>query len=192
MLSNVCRHHLSVLGGSIVENPLHKVVAVLVASYINQRDSGTITAALADTVEVAAQKLGTPNLETFLHHLGGKLVSAVLGCITDDMVNGSAAIRRSTVLADVLDAPVPKLPMSNDVDVGKDLFDAGPLSSVRPRTSRTETGSAYFVLLEAVLEDVLDDQASGLAQGNLVPHAAESFIDILHDLGRRRRPSKLE
>jgi hypothetical protein len=192
VLSDVCRHHLSVLGGSIVENPLHQVVAILVAGNINQRDPGTITAALADTVEVAAQELGTPNLETLLHHLGGKLVSAVLGCITDDMVNGPAAIRRSTVLADVLDAPVPELPVSNDVDVGKDLFDAGPLSSVSPRTSRTGMGSACLVLLETVLEDVLDDQASGLTQGNLVPHTAESFIDILHDLGRGRRPSELE
>jgi hypothetical protein len=45
------------------------------------------------------------------------------------MVNGSAAISWSTVLANVLNAPVAKLAMSNDIDACKDLFNAGTLGN---------------------------------------------------------------
>jgi hypothetical protein len=43
------------------------------------------------------------------------------------MVDGTAAILRSTMLADVLDAPVAKLAMGDNVNVGKDLLNAGAL-----------------------------------------------------------------
>jgi hypothetical protein len=43
------------------------------------------------------------------------------------MVDSSAAISWGTVLADVLDAPVAKLAMSNDVDACQDLLNARAL-----------------------------------------------------------------
>jgi hypothetical protein len=43
------------------------------------------------------------------------------------MVNGTATVRRSTVLADVLDTPVAELTMCNDVDVLQNLFNASTL-----------------------------------------------------------------
>lgn len=43
------------------------------------------------------------------------------------MVDGTAAVGRGAVLANVLDAPVAKLPVSNNVDVGEDFLDAGSL-----------------------------------------------------------------
>lgn len=43
------------------------------------------------------------------------------------MVNGSASILRRSVLADVLNAPVTELSMSNDINAGKDFIDARTL-----------------------------------------------------------------
>ena len=57
------------------------------------------------------------------------------------------------------------------------------------RISRIET---YLVLLQAVLEDVLDDQTTSLTKGDLVPHPTKCLVDILHDLWRRLGPAKLE
>lgn len=54
MLSNVCSHCLSVLGRSIVKNPLNQVVTVLIARNINERNSGAISTTLADTVKIPA------------------------------------------------------------------------------------------------------------------------------------------
>jgi len=50
----------------------------------------------------------------------------------------------------------------------------------------------YLVFLKTILEDVLDDQATGLTQGDLVPHTTEGFVDVPHDLGRRVTPAQLK
>ena len=50
----------------------------------------------------------------------------------------------------------------------------------------------YLVLFEAIFENVLHDQTSGLAQRDFVPHALKSLVDVLHDLGRGLCPAKLE
>lgn len=44
--------------------------------------------------------------------------------------------------------------------------------------------SAYLIFLETILEDVLDNQAASFAQSDFVPHASQSLVDELHDLGR--------
>ena len=51
---------------------------------------------------------------------------------------------------------------------------------------------SYLVFLETVLEYILDDQTAGLTESNLMPHAAESLVDIAHDLRRRVTPTKFE
>jgi hypothetical protein len=50
----------------------------------------------------------------------------------------------------------------------------------------------YLVFLQAVLEDVLDDQGASLTKSNFMPHTPKSLIDILHDLRWRLSPAKLE
>jgi len=52
--------------------------------------------------------------------------------------------------------------------------------------------STYLVFLEAVFKDVLNDQATSLAQSDLVPHSAKGLVDILHDLRWRLSPAKLK
>lgn len=46
----------------------------------------------------------------------------------NDMLNGTILVVRSTVLADVLDAPVSELTVGEDVNFGYHLFDGRTLS----------------------------------------------------------------
>ncbi len=128
MLPDMSRHNLPMLRDRIIENPLDKIVAILVARDINKWNSSAILAALANTIKITTKKVVSTNLETFLNDFGGELISAIFGCVPDDVVDGSASVGRSTMLADMLNAPVSKLTVSNDVNVGKDFFDARSLS----------------------------------------------------------------
>lgn len=127
VLSDMSSYHLTMLRRSVVKNPLNKVISVLVTGNVNQRDTGAIAAPLANSIEVSAEKLSITNFEALLHHLGGKLISAILCSIPNDVVDGSAAIRGSSMLAYMLDAPVPKLAVSHNVDVCEDFFDTRAL-----------------------------------------------------------------
>ena len=127
VLPDMGSHDLAVLRSGVGQDPLDEVVAVLVAGNVDERNTRAVVTTLADAVEVALEELRTTNLQTLLNDLRGKLVHAVLGRIADDMVDGTAAILRSTMLADVLDAPVAKLAMGDNVNVGKDLLNAGAL-----------------------------------------------------------------
>ena len=127
VLAYVSSNDFAVLRVGVGEDILHEVVAILIAGDIDQGDPGSVDAALADAVEIPSKKLGTSNLETLLHNLGCKLIHAVLGSIADDVVNRATTIRRGSMFTDVLDAPVAKLAMSDDVDVREDLLDAGTL-----------------------------------------------------------------
>lgn len=127
MLPDVSGDHLAVLRSCVVQDPLDEVVAVLVAGNIDEWDTSTILATFADSIEVATQEISASNLEALFNHLGRELIRTVLGCVANDMVDGSAAVRRATMLADVLDAPVSKLAMGDDVYVGKNFLDAWAL-----------------------------------------------------------------
>ena len=110
------------------ENVLDEIVAVLVAGDVDQWDARTIETAFTDSIKIAAEEVNTANLEALLNDLGCKLVHAILRSIADDMVNGSAAVSWGAMLADVLDAPVAKLPMSNDINACQDLLNARALN----------------------------------------------------------------
>jgi len=127
VLSNVLGNNLTMLRVGVSENVLDQVISVLVACNINQWNAWPIKTTFANTIEIAAQEINATNLEALLNDLGGKLVHAVLRGIANDMVNGTAAISWGTMLADVLDAPVAELAMSDNVNACKDLLDAGAL-----------------------------------------------------------------
>lgn len=122
------------LRSCIVQDPLDEVVAVLVAGNIDERNTGAIAATLANSIEVSAEEVSATNLEALLYHFGRKLVGAVLGCVSDDVVDGSAAIRRTAMLTNVLNTPVSELAVGDNVDVGENLFNAGALSDQSQRT----------------------------------------------------------
>lgn len=127
VLADMGGDNLAVLGSRMGQDVLNEVVAVLVAGNVDQRDPGTVDAAFADAVQVAGKEIGAANLQTLLNNLGGKLVHAVLGSITDHMVDRPAAVCRGTVFANVLNAPVAKLSVGHNINVGQDLLNAGTL-----------------------------------------------------------------
>lgn len=127
MFADVSSDHVSVLGIRVGQDVLNEIIAILVAGNVNQWNTRTVKTALADPVKVAAKKLGASDLEAFLNNLGRELIHGILRSVPNDMINGTAAVRRGTMLANVLDAPVAKLTVRHDVDVGKDFLDARAL-----------------------------------------------------------------
>jgi len=127
VLANVLGDNLAMLRVGVCENVLDEVVAVLITRNINQGNARTIVVTFTDSIKVASKEVDTADLEALLNNLRSELVHAVLGSIADDMVNGSAAISWGTMLADMLNAPVAELSMSDNVDAGKNLLDARAL-----------------------------------------------------------------
>ena len=158
---------------------------------VDERHARAIGTSLADTIQVPVQKLATTNLEAFLDDLGGILVHAILCTEAEDVVNGATTVGGRAMLADVLNAPVAELAVSNNVDAGQDLIDARTLLQFS-MDREYEIGSAYLVLLQTILEDVLYNEAAGLAQCDLVPHATQGFVDVAHNLRWRITPTKFE
>jgi hypothetical protein len=128
VLADVGSHNLTVLGAGVSQNILNQVVSVLVTGNVNEGNAGSVGTALADAVQVASEEFGSSNLEALLDDLGRKLVGAVLRRIANNMINGPAAVGGGTVLADVLDAPIAKLAVGNNVNVGEDFLNAGTLA----------------------------------------------------------------
>lgn len=98
------------------EDVLDEVVAILITRNVDQGNAWTIKATLANAIKVATEEFRTTNLEALFNDLRSKLIHAVLRSVTDDVVNGAATISWSTMLADVLNAPVTELSVSNNID----------------------------------------------------------------------------
>lgn len=124
-------HDLAVLRVGVRQDVLDEVITILVACDIDQGYTRAVDTSLTHSVQVANEKFGPANLQALLHDLGGELIHRVLRRVADDVINRTAAVCRGAMLADVLDAPIAKLAMSHDVDVGKDLLDAGALERIK-------------------------------------------------------------
>lgn len=69
MLADVDGDLLSLLLMSVHQDPLDEVVAVLIASDVDERDSWSIWVRSGDDVEVSVKELNASDLETFLNDL---------------------------------------------------------------------------------------------------------------------------
>ena len=127
VLSNMSSHDVAMLRAGVGKDVLNQVVAVLVTGNVNERDARSVGTALADTIQVSTKELGPANFQALLNNFGGKLIRAVLGSVSDDVVDGTAAVSGGAVLANVLDAPVAKLPVGYNVNIGEDFLNAGSL-----------------------------------------------------------------
>lgn len=165
VLADVGSHNLTTLRIAVGEDVLDEVVTELISGNVDERHAWAIWTSLADAVKVAIEEVAATDLQALLDDLRRELVHAVLGREVDDMVDGAGTIRDGTMLADVLDAPVTELTVGDDVDARHDFVDAWAL-----------------VLLQAILKDVLDNETAGLTKSDLMPHAAKSLVDVLHDL----------
>lgn len=68
VLSNVRRHHLPVLRSGVIQNPLDQVVAVLVASNVNQRNSSPVPAPFTHTIQVATEEIRATDFKALFHN----------------------------------------------------------------------------------------------------------------------------
>lgn len=144
MLANLAADNLAVLSATVGQNVLDEVVSKLITSNyeevsnrtlqthalqltIDQRHTRTIRATFANTLQVPVQEVGVANLEALLNDFRRVLIHAVLSCEAEDVVDGAAAIGGSTMLTNVLNAPVTELASSNDIDACKNLIDARTL-----------------------------------------------------------------
>lgn len=55
-----------------------------------------------------------------------------------------------------------------------------------------EVQGTNLVILKTILKDVLHNQTASFAESNFVPHAAESLIDVLHDLWGSALPAEFK
>lgn len=116
---------LRILG--IVNDPLNQVVAVLIRRDVNDGQAGPVIVSLGNLVQISLTKLAASNLEALFHNLRGKLVEAILHGIANNVVDSPSAIGWCTMLANVLNAPVAKLAMGDQVNISEDLFNARAL-----------------------------------------------------------------
>jgi hypothetical protein len=77
--------------------------------------------------EVTLEELNTTDLQTFLHNFGGKLIDAIAVRVGEDVVNDSALVWRGAMLAEMLNAPVSKLTVGDEINVGNDFLDGRAL-----------------------------------------------------------------
>ena len=144
VLADVAADDLTVVRIAVGEDVLDEVVSELVASNyehvsirtskaresrltVDQGHAGTVGTTFADALQVLVQEVGVTNLQALLNDLRSVLVHTVFGGKTQDMVNGAASVSGRSVFADVLDAPVSKLTVSNNVDASENFVDTGTL-----------------------------------------------------------------
>ena len=127
VLSNMSSDNVPMLRAGVGQDVLNQVVSVLVTGDVNERNARPVGTTFADPIQVSTKELRSANLQALLDNLRRELVRAVLGGVSNNVVDGTAAVGRSAVFADVLDAPVSKLPVGNNVYVRKDFLDAGSL-----------------------------------------------------------------
>ena len=127
MLANMRSNNFPVLWVGVLQNILNQVIAILITGNVDQRDAGTIQATFTDTIKVTTKKVDTTNLKAFFNNLRSKLIHAVFGSVTDNMVNSPATISWCSMLADMLNTPVAELSMGNNVNAGKNFFNARTL-----------------------------------------------------------------
>jgi hypothetical protein len=77
MLADVNGNLLSLMMVGVHQDPLDEVIAVLVASNVDEWDAWTIGMRSGDDSEITFQEFRSTDLQALLDHLGGELVNAV-------------------------------------------------------------------------------------------------------------------
>jgi len=110
------------------QNVLDQVVSVLVASNVDQRNPRTVMATFTDSVKVPTEEINPTDFQTLFNNFGGKLIHAVFGSISNNMINCPTAIGWCAMLTNVLNAPIAKLSVSDNVNACKHLLDTWTLN----------------------------------------------------------------
>ena len=94
---------------------------------VDKGHSRAVRTTFTNPLQVSSQEVSTADFQALLDHLRSELINAVFGCIAQDMFDGPATISWRSMLANVLDAPIAELPVSDDVDVVKNFIDTRAL-----------------------------------------------------------------
>jgi hypothetical protein len=97
---------------------------------VDNGETRTLWVRLANATKVSLKKSWFTNLEALLDCLGGVLIHGVFGSTKYDEIDGALTILRSAVFTDVLDTPVSKLTMNDDVNAVENLVNAWALEIV--------------------------------------------------------------
>ena len=146
VLPDMSSHNFSMLSSGVGEDPLNEIVTELVTRYVDKRNARTVGTTLANAIEIFLQKVITANLETFLDNLGGILIGTILSSKAEDVIDSAVSISWSTMFADVLNTPVAKLTVGDNINGAENFIDTRAL-----------------ILFEAVLKNILNDKATSLS-----------------------------
>jgi hypothetical protein len=69
VLSDVGCHYFAMLRSRVVQDPLNKIVSVLVTRNVDKGDASAVKTPFADTIEIPTKKVAATNLQTLLNHL---------------------------------------------------------------------------------------------------------------------------
>ena len=94
---------------------------------IDQGHARAVRTAGANPREIAIKKLSAANFKAFFDDLGSKLVHAIVASPQEDMLDGTILVMRSSVLTDVLDAPITELAMGEEIDFCKNFLNGRAL-----------------------------------------------------------------
>ena len=94
MLANVDSNLLALVMMSVHQNPLNQVVAVLVSSDVDERDTRAIGASSSDNTKIAIQEIKSTNLQALLNNFRRELVDAVVVRVCEDVVDDTTFVRR--------------------------------------------------------------------------------------------------
>lgn len=111
----------------MLQDILDQIIAILITGDVDQRNARTIMATFANSIKVTTKKVNSTNLKTLLDNLRRELIHAIFRSISDNMVNCSATISWCSMFADMLNTPIAKLTMGNDVDTSEDFLNARTL-----------------------------------------------------------------
>jgi hypothetical protein len=127
VLADVNRDLLTLVVVGIHQDPLNQVVAVLIPGNVDEWDARTIWMRSGNDAEVTFKELHATDLEALFDNFGSELIDTVAVGIAKDMVNDSALVWRGAVLAEMLNTPISKLPVGDEINVVDDFFDGRAL-----------------------------------------------------------------
>lgn len=94
---------------------------------IDQRHARAVRTASANTGKITVKELSTTNFKTFFNNLRSELVHAIISGPHEDMLDGTVLVMWSSVLTDVLDAPIAKLAVGEEINFCKNFLNSRAL-----------------------------------------------------------------
>jgi hypothetical protein len=93
VLANVNGDLLTLMMMRVHQNPLDEVIAILVASNVNEWNARSIWTSGSNDSKIVIQEFKTTNLETLLDDFRSELVDAIAIRVGENMIDDSSLVR---------------------------------------------------------------------------------------------------